>query len=1114
MIEDALPDAVLRVQAGTDPELAGTAFAVTEHLAVTCAHVVPPHPNGWRLIGAAVDTAVVEVMVPPDPARADVALLRTADPLPVVLPCAASDDLPKTLVSRGYLPSDVGSGGHELAFETRNRTRAAYGDYVIDGAYDLAGDVADKGLSGSPLADPRSGAVIGFVSSGFARIQRSYAIPFAISRWEPLLRALRENGAVSARYGNLVNLRGALDLCTTQVRYAVAQRQRIGKFDRDWDVARPAAKRTVEQFLDGAYPVLAFVGPTNVGKTWLFCGLATGLQRPCVLLSPTELPLDRGTGFDAFLVQSLRAAWTAARGERAPDVPAADVLARACSEKPLVVLLDAVNEAIKLPRAGPAWLADAVDWCVTNGVRLIMSSRPESWPAIEQAIPRSADRFYSPDAGPTERDGRFAQIGDFSAEEAANAARAYGIELDITHEIGRHPLLFRVARELRITAAEAALGRFRLLDAFIDHRVNAAHAAGADALPQTLHAALRRLASAPGVDSGLEWDRAEQIAGGPALLERLIASGVVSPVGRRLRFTYDQLAEVMRPVPPDLVRAFEAVGEAGTSGGHTARAAAIGLLRAEADGDDETFRAAFGALLGLVSRADENGIRVVGDAFLDVARALPAARASERGALLDALCASAVRAGSHRLAWQIAEAIGGLAAPGEAARRLVALLPLETSYELRWKDWADPSRRFNSLDRVFRTARIALALDRLHAAAVSDVRPVLVEALADTSPLDGHRGRKTSEATISSVAGALLFHRRGTNARLLLDLLFERNEERGGVRRFLSVLIQDEAETVLPYLIDRFRKDSQNLSYVRTALELFHEGSAHLSPSQTRRVVRTSRPLLHADPETATLAALLLRRLNPQDAEAWDVLAEHATRYMGSALGTIPAGRFDAACALARRRPELGLGMMIGYDGPLEGQSAFAAEAHELLQRRAAPTASFGALAERKLERFAEDERYAPWLPFARSVMELDEEDGVAREIVLGTVFDRQIFVSPRLREFAFELAASALSDDERSSAAANLWHNFSSSPEAPGLLDVLRALRAPAPLVVDRAVYARACDLGDSDERRTMRAQIVELWESLGSDEHTAVSRRVIDALRAGRAPSRVFPQRSFLRR
>ena len=95
--------------------------------------------------------------------------------------------------------------------------------------------------------------------------------------------------------------------------------------------------------------------------------------------------------------------------------------------------------------------------------------------------------------------------------------------------------------------------------------------------------ALRHLAASVGADGNVAWEAAEQIAGGPESLEALIAGGLLIPAGKdHVRFTYDQLADVLRPVPADVAAPFRTIDAKGVD--RTAlQAAATGLLRLEAD---------------------------------------------------------------------------------------------------------------------------------------------------------------------------------------------------------------------------------------------------------------------------------------------------------------------------------------------------------------------------------------------------------------------------------------------------------------------------------------------------------------------------------------------------
>ena len=569
--------------------------------------------------------------------------------------CAAEPTVPTQLIARGYSPDDVGPGGHELRFDPRHLTRAAYDSVRLENAFDLAGDLAERGLSGAPLVDCESAAVVGVISSGDESRGRSWAVQFAGVQWDEFELALERNSEMVPRYGRLVNRLGAHELCAAQVDAAIGKMQDRGQFNPDWLVPRPALTDVLAKFAASNYSTLAYVGPSNVGKTWLLCQLARDAgSRPSVLLAAAELDQAGPPDFPDFLEASLNAAWRMLRGSNAPAIPTSTILAVACANPPLTVLLDGLNEALGVWKFQSGWWPGAVAWCRKHGVHLVVSSRPERWPGLARAVPNHRETLYIA-SDPSQNDPsqpveqRLVTVSEFSVDEALEAARSYRIASEIEEGIGRHPLLFRVAHDLNPGAIEARLGRFRLLDAFIVRRVDTALEGKPHALPERLHVALRHLAASVGADGNVAWEAAEQIAGGPESLEALIAGGLLIPAGKdRVRFTYDQLADVLRPVPADVAAPFRTIDAKGVD--RTAlQAAATGLLRLEADRAEEDFSAGFEVLLSAVrqlqsfemSRVSGVSFRLilsVCDVAVQFCQALPSSRVAEIERVYRALC--------------------------------------------------------------------------------------------------------------------------------------------------------------------------------------------------------------------------------------------------------------------------------------------------------------------------------------------------------------------------------------------------------------------------------------------------------------------------------------------
>lgn len=1165
--EDVLRQAVLRVTLRGVNETLGTAFGIAADTVVTAAHVVSGraahelelHSSDGNL------HPVLRVIPHPHPEYCDLALLYTKDfLLSAILPAAAVDAAyrPTALLLRGF-PVNGGIDSVEFALSPRGRKDVAFAsqqeEHCIFNAFDLAGDLTGRGCSGAPLLDRDAGAVIGVVSAGYRELGRTWAIPLPVGTdWQPLCEALSWNAKYLPRYGLLLNGVGAARLCRQQVEGAISTLDLAHKFGA-WNVLRQQAIDVSLSFLQSAYPVLAIIGDSNVGKTWLLADLAnTSLPAPTVLLKSLSLDPTHPPSFPVWLREAIVAALTDMRAfPAAANVPQAEYIAEACvaDGRSLVVLMDGINEVVDFPGFVNDWFRTALGWCREHHVRLIVSCRPEPWPTFVRAMlephddlywqpPLPSDRIrYSAPASPQERHLR---LSDFTVPEADQARQRYGIAVGVDDALGRHPLMYRVARYLNLGPAAAPIGRFRLLDEFIDRHVDDA-ASRLGAAHRAVRAGLERIAAALPTDVGGSLPLRDAVE---ALglrqeegLDALIAAGLLKLAGQRVRFAYDQLAEPLRPVPSDPTAGICAIDGRLEPDMTALHGAVTALLRLEANDDDAEFACGIAQMLDRIDRlgsdaanegeagslAFARGYLPLAEAAVRMARALPRGRSNETEQIYTLLAkrpqAYVDYSGIATLTRWLAEA--PLPA-GDRARMLLNIAPWHNAWPLRWMDWADLDRRRGfSLHIEHDLNDIGHLLHALLIESPATVRPVLLAGISDKTLIDqGSASDSRGEASISSLCAGILFHHRDDDLEWLVDALMRAGE--GEPLRLLGELIKDNAERVAGLAITR----AADPLLVLPVAYVMRVAADKLNDGMRLAAIGCLEPYLHAEPQpahaelqkTALKVAEALRALDRDHLGAWKVLAEAAKsslRYSSAqwvrSLAPIPAGCPDClveAISLADRvGGRIACDMLEKLAGSEAEQEAGATLAVRLLATGHATPGELGFLAWHKLYALQKEPSHRPWLKFAKQLFRTGGENG--RSALLSSfsgvfVDEEQYPVFAALREFVIE---QKLTEREL----AHIVKKVVAWPVDPvRWLLLFDAIRAQQPLWVDKQVLVSLTKemgwkeemewlkSGKSIERET--AAVLGYWSSLNDVGTTALSRAAVAAAKAGTPIDQIF--------
>lgn len=1130
---ERLRTAVLRVRrVGRLESVLGTAFAIAPGLVMTAAHVgLAARPEELVLDnGMGTNSFAVTARVPsPDESALDIALLHANVDADSILPCAAASYDRTPLISRGYSPAAPGRGGRELRFDPRGQAAARYAGinraYKIENAYELAGDVVEEGFSGSPLFDVAVGAVVGMITAGDPERDRTWAVPLrdADADWPELRAALAWNDRHMPRFGRLTNANGARRACTLASEAAVLRMSRAGKFNPDRNVPRDVAD-VATNFLNQSFPLMAIVGGSNSGKSWLMCDLARSGGTARLLLLAHDLRRNDPPSLGDFATEALRAAWP--QGQDFPSPPdAAEVVAafQAAGEQ-VTLFLDGLNEALGVPGLLRDWWPDGVAWVRGANARLIFTTRPERWEAIVRAIPDAKELMFDPygtsgDAkvtsetmgepvlrAPAAPAQRALTLADFSPMEASFARKVYGIHPSLDRLLGRHPLMFRIASDLDLTEGGSDLGRYRLIDDFVTRYVDEALDRLQRGSKSALLARVRQIARSLSSDDGgaIPLGVARECAGDDATLDALISVGLLIEAGRgkagraeELRFAFDEVAEAMRPVTETPQNLFVVRRE----GGDDFRQDAVALLRLEADGLDDLYKAAFEQLIDLIGTDHHLRDRLLlGEAANHIASALPPLRMDEIIAIFAALARTASAMVGHRMFRHLVDWISDAPlSPGHRTSLLLQIAPWSNVWPLRRKDWVDPARR-PSFEQEIRSRRgnvpLAACLAELLSGHPDEVRPHLLNALSDDRSVDkGQSDDARGEMKVKSIAAAVLFHRRHDDFAGLLECLLKSKEE--------------AADWVLTAIADADSAELCDIILPMMSVEAAAAGGIaairrigdRLDQGRRAAVVNALEKILAAHGPDTHEAAFALAAISPGHLGSWShlvraVAAGTANRFD---LPTVTSERFCDAMKLAEARPDEGLGWMPDYDGPEHEQASMVSLISDIVRTgRALDQVKW--IVIHKIPYFARPGggHHRPWIAVAEMLARNFPD---FREPVIVSTFANANFVArPELGALAEVLVDIAQSEKDISSMSERLVLSADESGGAWVPLFVrARHTRAEE---ADRIAASTLCRTGSN----AAGTELLACWAGLPRGELSELARRLLEYQRDGMTPSEIF--------
>lgn len=437
----------------------GTAFAVGGGV-LTCAHVVGARTPDELRVG---DRRVLSLVVG---RTSDAAFLRLDHDVGGL---ALGRVRPDAIVVAGY-PVEDGLTGPLLTISRIEGSGAI--EYAAHGSvhrpaevWTMSGVLASPGVSGGPVVDSSSGAVVGITVANFGLSQgmqgpAGFMLPIAtVFEDEALRERLLAAEAGTARFGSLPNLAAALSWTRAATGMELARMSEEGLFDGARTVPRKFLDNAVDRFLGGNSRVFALVDRSGLGKSTALASIAERIvDRPVVFLRALEVD-----GPSTGLTELLRRQLELVKPPYASGIPDLDALAAASELAPLVII-DGINEA----RIGDAdlrdrWLPKAS--AEAQGCKLLLSSRPETWEAIKERVPA---RILHP-VDEDQQDGRLAHgIGEYSEDEQrAFVLDRFGSELANLKGM-RNPLLLELAAQLRDEVDGRAVGRWRLMARWIE----------------------------------------------------------------------------------------------------------------------------------------------------------------------------------------------------------------------------------------------------------------------------------------------------------------------------------------------------------------------------------------------------------------------------------------------------------------------------------------------------------------------------------------------------------------------------------------------------------------------------------------------------------------------
>lgn len=769
--DDRLSAALLRL-VNRKGRFIGTAFAISDDgICITCDHVLRSG-QAVEAIDQSANRFAFDRLDTPGLGDIDLALVRlraAAARFPLPLPLLNRLN-PTPFRMRAWLDAETGvvdslpingmvSGPTSIRYSRSGR------DYGAQGVVTLTGASIEPGMSGSPLVDSATDAVVAIVVAKFApdRIAAGFGLPVALLDRDPLARQIYAgNCAGIPRFGLRPNGLAAKKIADTLNATILTAGKASGLFDPDRFVRRDTFSETVALFLKSDATTLAVFGPAGTGKTTALAALARQL-------SATSSLFIRAIDIGGPEVSLEELVWRRlAKVYVGPDesLPSLQALATAAAEggSPLLILLDGLNEA-RLDRAVllDRWLPEAIDTLAALNARLIFTARGEYKDAV-LSRDYAGDFFAAPTperepgAPPPPPNETAFVLGFYNTAEFEAARDAYDLRAQEDDPELRHPLTLRLASEIARRDGPPRqsfqlLRRAEVLERLLMRIVQRVAESNRAAHPKRILAFCEELAEEAGRSTGNQLpidgdpDRSDH-----ALFEALLRENVLEATPNGYRFLFDAFVDYLRSRRADVLQQMSAAVSSGAFDRVQRDVVVLALAQRIARNEIDEVLVAIGGLIEALRR-QAPGIESLIDRIVASTPPHPALD-TLKDDYLDArltpeLDEFSVDLFDHAI-WSFNT---------KQLTRLLRELMLGTEgYGWRRQDFGEAERRWQTRSYALSGRGVFRAVSRLFEATPEAAFDILTDLLPDDAALMDHNQRgESSEASVGSLSACLLY---------------------------------------------------------------------------------------------------------------------------------------------------------------------------------------------------------------------------------------------------------------------------------------------------------------------------------------------------------------------
>jgi hypothetical protein len=895
--------AIFRVIAGSDASSTiGTAFATGRFSLLTCYHVVDGINTIGILDNQGVSKTITSIKNPANPKEMDLSIIYIEEENLHYLPLHTSTDDPTVYNLMGYITGDTSKEASTYKLAARERKDVQYDEYNLPEAIELVGDIVGSGLSGSPLINPNNGCVSAIFCGGNPSLKRVWALPFsAIKHWDSFLELYNENDRNLIKFNSALNKRGAFHICSTKTQQTLKYYLNASKYSASLNVERSGLNESLKSFCKSNANIFALIGDANVGKSWALCDFVIQQKTfyPKLLINAAFETLNKLNLSPEDFCNQLLSHTNQSRKENLPFT----TLTTLCQTQnlPIILILDGINEVKNFKHFVSQWLPSLVSWCCTKNVKLLISCRSEKWGAVsghlsnmhrvfhQVPIKLDTERGIKP-----ERQNHF-MLGEFSIEEAKQAAQLYGLPQQNLHILDRHPLYYRVAHYVNLDSTKEPLGRYALINTFIDHQLN--NAIGPLGLNNNhiLWSQIKLIANhvEPNTGGLIEWQTALNLLE-QTMLQELIDCGLLVSDKIAIKFAYDEVSDFLQDVKSDCLQQLQ-IDLTKTITELDQNSIYHALLYYEYTENEIVFSEYVSALSNKLYEVGNikqnvlfhfdqrillNNASITISLTIRILKALPASRRCIQERLISALCAVAET-------WfllrgnigNIINAIEGSSLSNEYKMELLLkLLYLDNSWPLRLKDWQSADQRDSFVEYILgHSDYVASAINQLYKTDPVNLRPQLLERLNDETPLLSehtgvrHKKIRQGEASISSACAGLLYgNAKHDGKSLISDLLKHHCQKSLEILATLAIEVPSAMASALLFDLKHKGPPSEYLLIIIEASIHYLKKPDQILLSEQLNKIKNTLPSINQK----QLVLQILRITSPNNLCYWDELLE------------------------------------------------------------------------------------------------------------------------------------------------------------------------------------------------------------------------------------------------